>query len=264
MSKVDTKILREAQLRMTKILLEIDRICKKNNIEYWISDGTFLGAVRHKGFIPWDDDIDVSMTVENYNKFVKCAARDLDFENFFLAVDTTQEYSPFFYARIRDRHSTVIEKEDAPNPNFHQGLFVDIFPMEFIKSIPRSQYKFLIGIRRKMIKEGKHVLGRKILSFFKIDILFEKLLIAKNENEAMFLGYKYKWNQLFKVKDVFLLKEIEFEGKIFPCPNNKDGYLKSLYGDTYMELPPEEEREWHCVEIKLNEKCEFEKRLRDK
>lgn len=80
---INNNILRKAQLRMLNILLEIDRICQKNNIEYWLAEGTLLGAVRNKGFIPWDDDIDICMLREDYNKFIKIAPKELNSEYFF-------------------------------------------------------------------------------------------------------------------------------------------------------------------------------------
>lgn len=262
MKKIDQETLRKAQLRMLDILLEVDRICKKNNIDYWLSDGTFLGAVRHQGFIPWDDDIDIAMTIENYNKFIEIAEKELNSEKFFLFTKISQKKAKVTFIKVKDRTSLALEKGEEPTPYYHQGLFIDIFPMEFIKNIPQKIYKPLIKVRRKLKENNKHESYIDILNYLKINNIIEKILIGKDKNNATFVGYKYKWFQLFKIQDIFPLQEIEFEGYKFPCPNNADSYLRALYGDTYMQFPPEKDRIGHFSEVNLNKKCEYEKSLK--
>lgn len=256
-------ILRKAQLVMLDELIELDRICKKNNINYWLDSGTLLGAVRHKGFIPWDDDIDVCMLEEDYNMLLKIIEKEINFK-YFIQSQKSDKYYFTPWIKIRDRNSIIICKE---NEKFHQGVSLDIFPMNYYSDINKKLYKILYKI--KNIKYGnlnekrtiKNYL-KVILIIFKINKLCEKIFKyfiknTKNKN----IGYMYEFIQLYKYKDIFPLSEIEFEGYKFPCPNNADAYLKELYGDTYMELPPEKDRVWHAKEIKLNEKCFFEKEL---
>lgn len=266
--KVDREILRKAQLIMLDELLEVDKICKRNNIEYWIADGTLLGAVRHKGFIPWDDDIDICMLDEDYKKFIKIAPGELSQNLFLQTSKTDKSYNWFPYVKVRDRNTIFIEGNQNDNEKYHQGINLDIFVMDLyndrIKKF-RKIYNFCIKLEKLKIHNGKnrYLILKKILLILKINkipyLFFRKYL--KLFSRKTVVGYRFLFPQLYEKKGIFPLKEIEFEGYKFPCPNNVDAYLKELYGDTYMELPPEKDRVWHAKEIRLNEKCFFEKEL---
>ena len=256
--------LREAQKIMKKQLIELDRICKKYNIKYWIADGTLLGAVRHKGFIPWDDDIDICMLAEDYDNFFKIAKKEIN-SRYFIQNKKDDINSPVPWIKIRDRNSILIEKNYKERELFHQGISLDVFPMEIYSRKIKIFYKILSKLKNIEIsvKENKYLFLKKIILFFKInkicDLFLKYYLIEKTEKSI--IGYKYAFTQKYNFEDVFPLSEIEFEGYKFPCPNNVDAYLKELYGDTYMQLPPEKDRVWHAKEIRLNEKCFFEKEL---
>ena len=128
----------------------------------------------------------------------------------------------------------------------------------------KNLYKILFCLKNLEISKNrnKFLFLKKVFIFFKINKLANKIikLISETENKN-FVKYKYSFQQIYKYTDIFPLSEIEFEGHKFPCPNNADAYLKEFYGDTYMELPPEKDRVWHAKEIRLNEKCFFEKEL---
>ena len=119
--------LQQAKKIMISILEEIDIICKKNNINYWIESGTLLGAVRHGGFIPWDDDIDIGMLRDDYNKFLKVCEKDLSNDLFVQNFNTESNIS-FQWSKIKHKHSKIIEKK---NCECHQGLFIDIFQYDY-------------------------------------------------------------------------------------------------------------------------------------
>ncbi len=265
---LNQEILRKAQLVMLDELIELDKICKKYNIKYWIDGGSFLGAVRHKGFIPWDDDIDVCMLEEDYKKFLKIAKQELPRNIFLQTQETDKNYKWFPYEKLRDRNSIFIEEGQKENELFHQGINLDIFVMDSFKiKINKflKIYNFLSKIETIKISniENNFIILKKIILKLKLNKLhykFSRLFLEKINNNSL-IGYRYLFPQLFKYRDIFPLSEIEFEGHKFPCPNNADAYLKELYGDTYMELPPEKDRVWHAKEIRLNEKCFFEKEL---
>ena len=129
---MENKNLRKAQLIMFNLLKELDKVCKKNNINYWLDSGTLLGAVRHKGFIPWDDDIDICMLEKDYKKFLKIAKKELS-ENVFLQTEETDKnYIWFPYAKLRDRNSVFIEEGQKQNELFHQGSKFRYFYNGFI------------------------------------------------------------------------------------------------------------------------------------
>ena len=125
---MDKDVLRKVQLLQLKIAKEIKRICDKNNIDYILDSGTLLGAVRHKGFIPWDDDMDIAMTREEYNRFIDVAKIELGEEYFLQTWDTDNNY-PMPFAKVRLNDTRYIENV-FENANMHQGIYVDIFPYD--------------------------------------------------------------------------------------------------------------------------------------
>lgn len=259
------KKLKKLQLTEINMLNEVNKICKKYNIKYWIDGGTFLGAVRHKGFIPWDDDIDICMLKEDYEKFLEIIKEELS-ENIFLQTKKTDKnYTWFPYAKLRDRNSIFIQEEQNKNELFHQGINLDIFVMDSFNNKIQRIYKILYKLKKLKIhkKENSSLILKKLALFLKLNKLASCILnlFLEKVNDNSLIGYRYLFPQLFKYRDIFPLSEIEFEGHKFPCPNNADAYLKELYGNTYMELPPEKDRVWHAKEIRLNEKCFFEKEL---
>lgn len=265
---LNKEILRKTQIIMLDELMQVDRICKKYNISYWLDSGTFLGAIRHKGFIPWDDDLDICMLEEDYKKFLKIAKKELTKNIFLQTNETDKHYMWFPYAKLRDRNSIFIENRHQKNKFFHQGIYIDIFEMRmFNNKIKKINFLYFVCQKLEQIKilqeENKYLFLKKIALFLKINKLASYILnlFVEKINNNSIIGYRYLFSQLHKYKDIFPLSEIEFEGHKFPCPNNADAYLKELYGDTYMELPPEKERVWHAKEIRLNEKCFFEKEL---
>ena len=119
--------LRKCQLKELDILEVVDGICKKYGIEYWLDGGTLLGAVRHKGFIPWDDDIDIAMTLDGLHQFCKVAPAELP-QHLFLQTPETDPKLKEPIVKIRDLNSLYIESSDTFNVDYEKGIFIDIFP----------------------------------------------------------------------------------------------------------------------------------------
>ena len=118
--------IKEIQSIALNILKYIDKVCKENKIRYFLVGGTLLGAIRHKGFIPWDDDIDIFMDYQNYQKFMDCCDKYLDTEKFYFQREDTKEL-PYFFSKIRMNGTTCISPIDIKNKDFHYGIFVDVF-----------------------------------------------------------------------------------------------------------------------------------------
>lgn len=254
------KKLRKVQL---EILSEIDRICKKNKIEYFLVYGTLLGAVRHKGFIPWDDDLDIGMTRENYDKFMRICFNDLDDKYYLHCLETDKNYYlPF--AKVR-KNNTTFDEENISNFKTHKGIYVDIFPFDKIKKNTIFTRLQVITIRtivetvflKKKIYEKssqcRHPLYSKILSIFSCKFLFKfqnnliKLLSDETgEYYASFLGSYAFHKEYFLKEKLFPLTYLEFEGRKYPTFKNYDEYLTTVYGD-YMTLPPKEKRANHSA-----------------
>lgn len=257
-------ILRDAQMRMLEILIEVDRVCRKNNIKYWLDSGTLLGAVRHGGFIPWDDDIDICMMESDYKHFLKVAPKDLDKDKYFLHCKYTDKNMALNSAKVRDRNSLFVEDSETEQEKQHQGIYIDIFPMIYLKNINKFSL-FMFGIINKTKDLNPYAGNNKhkklILKYSGCIWLANKLSkIFFSEWKTDLIGYRHLYKKCHNLQDIFPLREITFEGYVFLCPNNYDKYLKNIYDD-YMHLPPESEREWHAKKIYLDKKCFFEREL---
>ena len=251
----DLKRMQEIQL---ELLLEIDRICRKNHIKYCIMGGTLLGAVRHKGFIPWDDDVDVAMLRGEYKKFVEACRRDLNTEKYFLQDFASDKYYRWGYSKLI-KNGTVYERDGQEALKMRKAVFADIFLMDGMPDnyVLERIHNFVCFCIRKVMWSpvgklvSKNILLRvwyALLSLIPRGISVAMInLLAKlcpaNKNEWLRpitfpLKYKRKW--------LTELTEIEFEGHMVYATKDADAMLKEQYGD-YMQLPPEEERVGHCT-----------------
>lgn len=250
--------LRRCQLKQLSMLEEIDRICQKHHIGYWLDGGTLLGAVRHKGFIPWDDDIDIAMRQEDLQRFIEVAPQELP-DTLYLQSRQTEPGYPSPVAKVRDKNSFYIEPSDDMASDYGKGLFIDIFPMvnyptmsrSFVKKVVlgisksysilhRSHYYSLRSCAELFWFGGKYLFCRALWSIIAAlrpkDTYLSNILINN--------GYGIMHRQDF----VFPLGTITFEGKTFSAPANPDAYLSDLYRN-YMEIPSEEKRVIHSIFI---------------
>lgn len=247
--------LEQTHLVLLRLLQLFDSICQENNLRYWLDAGTLLGAVRHKGFIPWDDDIDVMMPWEDYNKFLKLPPDSFPFDVFLQTADTDIDYiCP--WAKLRDRFS-FIDEEGGPY-KYSQAIFIDIFPAVYITE-NQSKFRWLYGyfepFNIKKEKIVKHLAFKSkvriIVKNFFLNIILQ--VLKKSFFETKLLNYFNKgirkWEYLtpiryyqkFENNIIFPLKKIRFENCDFFAPHDTHKYLTIYFGD-YMELPPIEER----------------------
>lgn len=249
--------LRACQLKQLAILEEIDKICKRHKIEYWLDGGTLLGAVRHGGFIPWDDDIDIGMSLEDEKRFEEIAPKELP-DWLYLQTPKSDPGSKEPITKIRDCNSLYIEQGDDFCQPYVKGIFVDIFPFVDYPDIPRSWIKTLTkGISKSYsILNHRHTYSlRSFAEFFYFGGKY--CLCSALWRVVGLFGKKTRYSDVpflngrgisFDKKAVKPLGTIKFEGKEFPAPCNPDSYLTDLYGD-YMKIPPVEKREFHSIFI---------------
>ena len=252
-----------------KIMDEIDRICRKYKIKYLMDAGTLLGAVRHKGFIPWDDDIDIAFTRDNYRAFMKVAPRELPETMKFLDYRSFHKGKGFYDFTSRILYLPSKKHEDGPEMDFYDGnlnhLWVDLFildefPDNKIKGaltlfFQRALYGMAMGHRYRL-DLSKYGMKEKLMVGFLAAIgrLIPLSLIFRIQNRlsVKYNGKKNKYYYYSNYQPDFIqvlvertwsgnIKELEFEGRSYMAPADPDGVLKAIYGD-YMKLPPKEQR----------------------
>lgn len=237
------------------ILLYVGSICKEHNLRYYLSFGTLIGAIRHKGFIPWDDDIDISMPREDYEKLIVIAGSLLN-QRYKILSYTTKGY-PYPFIKVVDS-CTRIEDDGVVNYP-HKGLWIDIFPIDGFKSSRRplvskltiyiERLRSLASYRYLPSKHKKYVLiwcVARIIGYRFFQLLIEKLSKNRGFDYYDYSGCLYAPLKIMP-KDVYghgCL--VEFEGYKFPVPSEFDLFLKEVYGD-YMKLPPKEKQVSHLV-----------------
>jgi len=249
--KVDNLKLKKTQQIMLEILINVDKICKEHNLTYWLDSGTLLGAIRHKGFIPWDDDLDIVMSLEDYNKFIKIAPKYLN-KNYFLQNSKIEKRFPYDFTKIRSSEGIIIEKHEANKKvAYNQGIFIDILPVITISSFKLEKYLHNILILSVKLFSYKYLNMRYIREILiKVHDSLHKGWSKKNLKVVR--SGRFPSNFLYIDKEsIFPLKEVEFENMNFFAPANYDLYLKTLYGVNYMSLPPKSKRTTHADKILL-------------
>lgn len=251
----DGSPLRRQQERMLELLCEIDRICKKHGIRYWLSSGTLIGAVRHGGFIPWDDDLDIEMMREDYDRLMDILPTELP-STMALQNHRTDHTYFFFYAKVRDRRSLLSEGNNYDRMWKEQGIYIDIFPLEYqpisIHKISEKTAGHMYKIWRTCTDDNLGI--RKVMRLFHFNRRFVfpllRLLCSISGTDVITSGMGIPYHNPRFAKDIFPLATLKFEGREFPVPHNYDHMLRLMYGD-YMHLPPEERITTHCVRLEF-------------
>lgn len=267
--------LQEIQDAEFLLLCEFDRVCRKNNLRYGLCGGTLLGAVRHQGFIPWDDDIDVVMPRPDYEKLMAIADDELPVY-YKLAYPYNDEDTPHAYGKLQDLRTTLVEFPDSKRIETH--LYVDIFPIDGMPEDCIQQERHRKKVRRrfltlygfKIAKYNKTLpqsLMKKLIwqiislcdrvvpkHFFirRVDKIVKKYAFDESKYSAVIVA-GYGSREVMPHIVYGFDKEILFRDKIFKVMNKTDYYLTNLYGD-YMTLPPEDQRIHHNMEVWWNEK----------
>lgn len=255
----DGSDLREAQLRMLELLKFLDKICKENGLEYWLDSGTLIGAARHGGFIPWDDDTDVCMLKRDADK-LKSIMKDKIWDNHIVlqSNDTDSHYYHPSWLTLRDTKSEYIIDQYYQNIIKYKGFQVDIFIIE--ENIPTRVLKFSSKLYNFLITSP--LMGRHHLTFMRKAVpfnyviwnkyilpLFDKFKKATNTFSS---GYGAGFLKIQDKKNVLPLNKITFEEHEFYCPNDYDAYLTKLYGD-WRRMPSFDKIKTHNVKFKFIE-----------
>ena len=274
--KLSDDVLKKLQHELLLILLDIKTVCDKYGINYMLSGGTLLGAIRHKGFIPWDDDIDVMMLREEYERFVEVFRNEFP-EKYVVVEPLSDEHYVSKMIKVYKKGTTYIEIptagvhgpdmifidvfliENVPNPGLLRKVKAGLYDFAFKASSVCIEYIYpspVIEEKAKQVKElGKYYRFRKIIGFIFAHLGGIKFYlriccaIANQKEKSGWLGIpsgiSYQ-KEIFPDKVFYELMTADFCGYEFKIPAAYDVYLKNLYGD-YMKVPPVEKREYHVA-----------------
>ena len=245
---------RDLQLELLKIMKVFHQICEENGLKYYMLGGTCLGAIRHKGFIPWDDDMDVGMPRKDYDLFCRKATELLP-ENLELKYYRTDKNSPFHFAKLINSNTTLIE------PKYHdyvEGIYIDVFPLDNLVKYNLSNklrchkiwFKHACIMNHCSTENKAGIVRKAFLRYSKMRNLdrlhtsLEKLMVKESNMKTAYLcNFLGAWKEreiipadIFEQPVLYTFENCEFYG-----PKDTNAYLTSLYGD-YMKLPPKEQQ----------------------
>ena len=251
--------LRQTQLTQLYLLEVFDAICKEYGIEYFLTCGTLLGALRHKGFIPWDDDLDVGMTRRQYRRFLNVAPKCLP-RNIMLQTPSSVPGAFSHFGKLRDLSSLFVESES--NMTEPSGIFIDIFPYDKMPQLPpKLAHLWLRGISTCWRKSRWHRVSahRNAITMLwgaMCSAAWATLRVILRLCGVLFMWLPRRWHCEPEIggisaiergipdEEIWPLAEAEFEGRKFPVPCNSDAVLTRYYG-AWREFPPENERQGH-------------------
>lgn len=247
-----------------EILDEIVRICEKHHLRYCLVGGTLLGAVRHSGFIPWDDDLDIAMPRKDYDYFIRVCETELN-EEFFLHNETSDNNYWLTFIKIRKKDTIFRESRLAESSIQHEGIWVDIFPLDYAqkeKSFMKSVRTFIIRNLKYLIsykngnKYPSSIKGKIFLSLCRninnsrITKIQSFLMQRENhhKNSKYYVNYGSQYDTIKQTMPIAVYEpycKITFEGKQYNAPGKYETLLKRVYGSQFMQLPPIEKRITH-------------------
>ncbi len=257
-----------------EILDAIARFCSHNNLKYSLAYGTLLGAVRHKGFIPWDDDVDIMMPREDYDKFKQLWLQDPPHGFILQDEGSGSDYANNFI-KIRKDHTTFLQFESDRKCSYHLGIYLDIFPTDrrapgkLTRKLQQLDFMLCLLYNRgytSRIKSSSVVFESFLLNivpkklYRKLSMWFGKKSRRWNylqDNELIFPATAGSCRKLYPADLFNNCERIEFRGKEYDAVRDKDKYLSIAYGN-YMELPPASERIWKHHPIILSFDCNYD------
>lgn len=248
---------------MLKIYKEIARICEKNNLTYFVVGGTLLGAIVHKGYIPWDDDLDIAMPRDDYDKFINVYSKELD-DRFYLHHTSTDPNYWLPFAKVR-MNNTVFLEEKRKNVKAHAGIYVDIFPFDYAPDmnsmLAKVKWRWMTYINNYInaTVTGMKTKSRSGAMIYKLFTLtsIEKLSVHRDKIMRSFdtgkrayyvdlAGGRRLDNSYFPINDILPTKMLPFGSEEVVAPKDPNKYLLQLYTEKYKVIPPKDQQITHA------------------
>lgn len=251
----EVKVMTAHQALLLEMLKDFDAVCRKHHISYQLFAGTALGAVRHHGFIPWDDDVDVILMRSEYDRLLTEAAGDFDPERYYVQRENSAHW-PMQFSKLRRNHTACIEKYHPKDPLVHQGVYIDIFPCDNLSDRPLMR-RLQFAASRAIIAKALYARGYETDSAAKKVFMqlcrplprrvLEALCMRRGDDRTALLhsflaaGKRFEKNLLPRA---WLTESVElpFEDGVFPVTAHYDALLTQLYGDWHVLPPPEARR----------------------
>ena len=245
--------LKEHQRVLLELLQEFDRVCKKHNIKYVLFAGSALGAVRHQGFIPWDDDLDVVMMRSEYNRFLEVAIEELDAEKYFLQKEFSDHW-PMFFSKLRKNNTACMERYTPKDKETHQGIYIDIFPCDNLSDnfvVRKMQFLASKVVVAKSLDRRGYLTDSSLKKCFMFGCrclpsrLMHKLACFCNTKKTKYVHTFFGASSKYK-KSVYPREWITescmmpFEDGEYPVSVHYDALLTLLYGDYMTPHTPDE------------------------
>ncbi len=266
-----TEILDQLHAVHLEMLDEIDRICSKHGLSYWLDSGSALGAIRHGGFIPWDDDVDIGMMRQDYDQFIAIAKKELSPAYVIQDNDSEPRYNNF---HIKIRKLNTIFPQSYNSEYKYRGIQLDIFPFDYVpddsqKTVKEcrnlQKYRRLcdMAARVELSRNPIKWLVQRIIKIVPLSVYrnhFERSCRKYNAAPTDYVtSHTYRMQRqkvrIFRTGDLLPTKRVNFEDRQYSIMNDPDAYLKIMYQD-YMTLPPEDKRVYHLVgEVIFDTSC---------
>ena len=251
----DTYGILKLQDKILEIMVYLDEFCRQHDIKYFLMGGSALGAMRHGGFIPWDDDIDIYMDYKNYLKFIVCCQKDLDTDRFYFQKEDSNEL-PYFFSKIRMNQTACISSVRVKKHPSHEGIFVDIMCLNRAakSKFGRKVQYYAAGMLKakacsKTTYRAEGMLKKIQLLISKIAVVgpIKKMLLhlvrrynkKDSDTVAHLFGRAAFRNSFYPVADFSSQRYVPFEKVMLPVAVNVENYLTIRYGKSYMQMPDE-------------------------